>query len=59
MRLEIDPADLRRHRSLVTAAGRQVTTDGLALLSDAFDKRLGRLTVAQQKDLKNLLEKIL
>jgi hypothetical protein len=29
------------------------------LLSDEFVKRLGRLTVGQQKDLKNLLEKIL
>jgi MarR family transcriptional regulator, temperature-dependent positive regulator of motility len=59
VRREIDPADLRRHRLLLTPAGRQVATDGLALLSSAFDKRLGRLTVAQQKDLKNLLEKIL
>ena len=59
VRREIDPADLRRHRLLLTPAGRQTATDGLALLSDEFDKRLGRLTVAQQKDLKNLLEKIL
>jgi MarR family transcriptional regulator, temperature-dependent positive regulator of motility len=59
VRREIDPADLRRHRLLLTPAGRQATTDGLALLSDAFNERLGRLTVAQQKDLKNLLEKIL
>ena len=58
VRREIDPADLRRHRLLLTPAGRQATADGLALLSDEFDKRLGRLTVAQQKDLKNLLEKI-
>jgi DNA-binding MarR family transcriptional regulator len=56
---EIDPADLRRHRLLLTPAGRKAATDGLALLSDEFDKRLGRLTVTQQKDLKNLLEKIL
>jgi MarR family transcriptional regulator, temperature-dependent positive regulator of motility len=55
---QIDPADLRRHRLLLTPAGRQATTDGLALLSNAFSKRLGRLTAAQQKDLKNLLEKI-
>ena len=58
VRREIDPSDLRRHRLLLTPAGRQATADGLALLSDEFDKRLGRLTVAQQKDLKNLLEKI-
>jgi DNA-binding MarR family transcriptional regulator len=59
LRREIDPADLRRHRLLLTPAGRQATADGLALLSDAFNSRLERLTVAQQKELKNLLEKIL
>jgi DNA-binding MarR family transcriptional regulator len=55
---EIDPADLRRHRLLLTAAGRTVAADGLALLSAEFNKRLGRLTVAQQKELKGLLERI-
>jgi MarR family transcriptional regulator, temperature-dependent positive regulator of motility len=59
VRREIDPADLRRHRLLLTPAGRQATTDGLALLSDAFNQRLRRLTIAQQKELKNLLEQIL
>ena len=58
VRREIDPADLRRHRLLLTPAGRKVAADGLALLSEEFNKRLGRLTVAQQKDLKNLLERI-
>ena len=58
VRREIDPADLRRHRLLLTPAGRQATKDGLALLSGAFNSRLERLTVAQQKELKNLLEKI-
>ena len=55
----IDPADLRRHRLQLTPAGRQATKDGLALLSDAFGKRLERLTRAQQKELKKLLEQIL
>jgi MarR family transcriptional regulator, temperature-dependent positive regulator of motility len=59
VRREIDPADLRRHRLLLTPTGRQASSDGLALLSDAFNKRLERLTVPQQKELKNLLEKIL
>jgi DNA-binding MarR family transcriptional regulator len=59
MRREIDPADLRRHRLQLTPAGRRVTKDGLALLSDAFSKRLERLTRAQQKELKKLLEQIL
>ena len=56
---EIDPADLRRHRLQLTPAGRQATNGGLALLSVAFGKRLERLTRAQQKELKNLLEQIL
>jgi DNA-binding MarR family transcriptional regulator len=56
---EIDPADLRRHRLQLTPAGRRATIDGLALLSDAFSKRLERLTRAQQTELKNLLEQIL
>jgi DNA-binding MarR family transcriptional regulator len=59
VRREIDPADLRRHRLQLTPAGRQATKDGLALLSDAFGKRLERLTRAQQKELKNLLAQIL
>jgi MarR family transcriptional regulator, temperature-dependent positive regulator of motility len=56
---QIDPADLRCHRLELTPAGRRATKDGLALLSDAFGKRLVRLTRAQQKELKNLLEQIL
>jgi DNA-binding MarR family transcriptional regulator len=55
---EIDPADLRRHRLLLTPAGRRVAAQGLALLSAEFDKRLGRLTATQQKELKGLLERI-
>ncbi|MCV7437807.1 MarR family winged helix-turn-helix transcriptional regulator [Mycobacterium seoulense] len=59
VRREIDASDLRRHRLLLTPAGRKAATDGLALLSAEFDKRLGRLTAGQRKDLKNLLERIL
>jgi MarR family transcriptional regulator, temperature-dependent positive regulator of motility len=59
VRREIDSADLRRHRLLLTADGRRAAQAGLSLLSDEFEKRLGRLTVAQQKTLRGLLEKIL
>ena len=59
VRREIDPADLRRHRLELTPAGRRVTKDGLALLSDAFSKRLERLTRAQRGELTTLLEQIL
>jgi DNA-binding MarR family transcriptional regulator len=59
VRREIDASDLRRHRLLLTPSGRRTAVDGRALLSEEFDKRLGRLTVAQQKELKGLLENIL
>ncbi|UMB70336.1 MarR family winged helix-turn-helix transcriptional regulator [Mycobacterium paraterrae] len=58
VRREIDPSDLRRHRLLVTPEGRRVAAAGLALLSGEFDKRLARLTVAQRKEFKSLLERI-
>jgi DNA-binding MarR family transcriptional regulator len=59
VRREIDPTDLRRHRILLTPPGRKAVQDGLVQLSNEFNKRLERLTAAQQKDLKDLLEKIL
>ncbi len=58
VRREIDASDLRRHRLIVTPAGRKVMTRGLALLSEAFGARLARLTVAQQAELRALLEKL-
>jgi MarR family transcriptional regulator, temperature-dependent positive regulator of motility len=59
VRREIDPSDLRRHRLLLTPTGRKAATGGLTLVAEEFNKRLGRLTAAQQKDLRHLLEKIL
>ncbi len=59
VRREIDPSDLRRHRLLLTATGRKAASGGMSALSGEFDKRLGRLTAAQQKELKSLLEKII
>jgi DNA-binding MarR family transcriptional regulator len=58
VRREIDATDLRRHRLIVTAAGRKILVRGLALLSDAFGARLTRLTAAEQGELKTLLEKM-
>ncbi len=55
---EIDSADLRRHKLSLTADGRKVMTRGLSLLVDTFGRRLGRLTAAQQAELKTLLEKL-
>ena len=58
VRREIDAKDLRRHRLLVTTAGRKVLTRGLALLSEAFGARLSRLSSGEQTELKGLLEKL-
>ena len=58
VRREIDTADLRRHRLILTSSGRKVTTRGLALLSEAFGARLGRLSHFEQTELKVLLEKL-
>ncbi len=55
---EIDGADLRRHRLSLTPEGRKVMTGGLALLAEAFGKRLARLSATQQAELKLLLEKL-
>ncbi|MBC7975578.1 MAG: MarR family transcriptional regulator [Myxococcales bacterium] len=58
VRRDIDAGDLRRHRLTMTPAGRKVMTRGLALLSDAFGERLGRLSAKEQLELKALLEKL-
>jgi DNA-binding MarR family transcriptional regulator len=55
---EIDSADLRRHKLSLTPEGRKVMARGLALLTEAFGRRLGRLTATQQAELKSLLEKL-
>ena len=58
LRREIDGADLRRHRLILTLEGRKTMARGLALLSKAFGARLARLSSAQQAELATLLEKV-
>lgn len=53
---EIDAADLRRHRLVLTGAGRKAMTRGLAILSAAFGARLGRMSAAKQSELQAMLE---
>ena len=55
---EIDSADLRRHRLILTAKGRKTLGRGLALLSAAFGARLARLSAREQSELTALLEKL-
>lgn len=56
VRREIDPDDLRRHRLSVTAAGKKLAQRSLSLLSEAFGKRLARLSATQRATLAELLE---
>jgi DNA-binding MarR family transcriptional regulator len=58
VRREIDAEDLRRHKLLLTPAGRKVMTLGIARLSEAFGERLARLSTREQLELKELLEKL-
>jgi DNA-binding MarR family transcriptional regulator len=54
----IDPADLRRHRLIVTPSGRKTMARGLAMLSTAFGARLEQLSATQQAQFATLLEKL-
>ena len=58
LRREIDGADLRRHRLILTPEGRKTMARGVALMSKAFGARLARLSSAQQAELATLLEKL-
>jgi hypothetical protein len=53
-------AEIRWHSLtwLENAQGRKIMTRGLALLSEAFGQRLGRLTWTQQFEFKSLLKKL-
>jgi DNA-binding MarR family transcriptional regulator len=58
LRREIDGADLRRHRLILTPDGRKTMARGLALLLNAFGARLARLNSVQQSELATLLKKL-
>jgi DNA-binding MarR family transcriptional regulator len=58
LRREIDAADLRRHRLVVTPTGRKAKSRGLALLSAAFGGRFERLSAVEQSAFQRMLEKL-
>ena len=59
VRREIDGADLRRHRLMLTPEGRKTVARGLALLAKAFGARMTRLNQTQQSELATLLERLI
>lgn len=58
LRREIDNADLRRHRLILTPSGRKAMTRGMQLVVAAYEERLSRLTRAEQASLGAMLEKM-
>lgn len=59
VRREIDPADLRRHRLVVTPSGIETLEKALLILSARFDDWLVRLDPSEQAELQRLLAKLL
>lgn len=58
VRREIDPEDLRRHRLVVTPAGKKVAARASTVLTEAFGVRLARLSSSERDELQRLLEKM-
>ncbi len=59
LRREIDVGDLRKHRIKLTPLGRASVRHGMKFLALSFQPHLDRLSAAQQRALKNILERML
>lgn len=55
MRREIDDADLRRHRLVLTDEGTDERDRALAALAEEFDRRLGMITPRDRTELQRIL----
>jgi DNA-binding MarR family transcriptional regulator len=55
MRREIDDADLRRHRLVLTADGAAARDRALAALATEFDRRLARIAPRDRTELQRIL----
>ncbi|MFD4638707.1 MarR family winged helix-turn-helix transcriptional regulator [Lentzea sp. NPDC058436] len=59
MRREIDEADLRRHRLVLTAEGEDARTRALTALAAEFDRRLAKITPRDRSELERVLRELL
>ena len=59
VRREIDDADLRRHRLVLTPAGETARDRALAALAREFDRRLARITPRDRTELRRILLEML
>ena len=59
LRREIDDADLRRHRLVLTAAGEAARGRALAALAAEFDRRLATIAPTDRTELRRILLEML
>lgn len=59
VRREIDDADLRRHRLVLTAAGETARDHALAALATEFDRRLATISPRDRSELHRILVAVL
>jgi DNA-binding MarR family transcriptional regulator len=59
VRREIDDADLRRHRLVLTAEGERARERALAALAAEFDRRLARIAARDRSELRRILLELL
>ncbi|CAM5610262.1 hypothetical protein STENM36S_06831 [Streptomyces tendae] len=59
IRREIDDADLRRHRLVLTSAGTEARDRALAALAAEYDRRLARITPRDRTELRRILQEML
>ncbi|CAM5596663.1 hypothetical protein SVIOM342S_04574 [Streptomyces violaceorubidus] len=59
IRREIDDADLRRHRLVLTSAGTEARDHALAALAAEYDRRLARITPRDRTELRRILQEML
>ncbi|MEV8313341.1 MarR family transcriptional regulator [Streptomyces sp. NPDC059900] len=59
IRREIDDADLRRHRLVLTADGVRARDRALAALAAEYDRRLARITPRDRTELQRILQEML
>ncbi|MEV7084418.1 MarR family transcriptional regulator [Streptomyces sp. NPDC093085] len=59
IRREIDGADLRRHRLVLTAEGIEARDRALTALAAEYDRRLARITPRDRTELRRILQEML
>ncbi|MFE2499827.1 MarR family winged helix-turn-helix transcriptional regulator [Streptomyces scopuliridis] len=59
IRREIDDADLRRHRLVLTSAGTEARDRALTALAAEYDRRLARITPQDRTELQRILQEML